>query len=151
MPAPLVALAYGSNLDRPCGSRQANIVRALELLQQGGFRLEGVSDALPSHPVDCPPGSEDFLNGVCLGRWSSSPLALLHLCQDIEIRLGRAPKGQRALNAPRPIDLDIILFGDLVLDDADLVIPHPRAASRDFVLAPLRSLAPELADRLQRP
>ncbi len=146
-PPPLVILAYGSNLAAPCGSREGNIAEAMRLLDEGGFQLDQISAAVASTPVDCPSGSGEFLNGVCSGFWSGSPRQLMQLCQTIESRLGRA--AQREVNAPRPIDLDIILFGDLVLNEPDLVIPHPRAFQRDFVMQPLRSLAPELAARLQ--
>ena len=146
-PPPLVILAYGSNLAAPCGSREENIAEAMRLLGESGFQIEQISAAVASTPVDCPSGSGEFLNGVCSGFWSGSPRQLMQLCQTIESQLGRA--AQREVNAPRPIDLDIILFGDLVLNEPDLVIPHPRAFQRDFVMQPLRSLAPELAARLQ--
>ncbi|MEN9362137.1 MAG: 2-amino-4-hydroxy-6-hydroxymethyldihydropteridine diphosphokinase [Verrucomicrobiota bacterium] len=136
----LVILAYGSNLAAPCGSREANIAEAMRLLGEGGFRIDQISAPLASAPVDCPSGSGDFLNGVCSGFWEGSPRQLMELCQEIESRLGRVTRSEREINAPRPIDLDIILFGDLVLNEPDLVIPHPRAHQRDFVMLPLQSL-----------
>ncbi len=149
MNSPLVILAYGSNLAAPCGSREANITEAMRLLFDGGFQVDQISVAVASSPVDCPSGSGEFLNGVCSGFWSGSPRQLLQLCQEIETRLGRSARCEREINAPRPIDLDIILFGDQRMNEPDLVIPHPRAHQRDFVLLPLASLAPDLAQKLR--
>jgi 2-amino-4-hydroxy-6-hydroxymethyldihydropteridine diphosphokinase len=97
-----------------------------------------------SAPVDCPPGSPDFVNAVCL--WhppvSSTPESLLDLLQSLERRFGRIPK--KVLNEPRPLDLDLIAFGPRRLDQPQLILPHPRAHQRRFVLAPLCEIAPGL-------
>jgi 2-amino-4-hydroxy-6-hydroxymethyldihydropteridine diphosphokinase len=69
------------------------------------------------------------------------PGHLLRLCEEIERRLGRTSKGDRA---PRTIDLDLLVYGDRVLRTEDLVLPHPRMAERRFVLAPLAEIDPDL-------
>lgn len=92
-------------------------------------------------PVGGPP-QPDFLNAVAVGRTSLAPLELLGVLQRIEADAGRTRAALR--NGPRPLDLDLLLYGDLVLGLPGLVLPHPRMASRRFVLAPLADLRPDL-------
>lgn len=87
------------------------------------------------------PRQPDFLNAVAAGRTRLSPLDLLALLLRLEARAGRDPRGER--NAPRPLDLDLLLYGDLQLRLPGLVLPHPRLARRRFVLAPLADLLPD--------
>ena len=131
----LVALAYGSNL----GDRTVNINRAVELLKQEGFDVIKVSEPMESQPVDCIAGSGIFLNGAIAGKWSGTSQELLALCQKIEKMLGR--KEIREINSPRPIDLDILLFGREVIKEENLTVPHPRMNERDFVMLPLNEVA----------
>ena len=97
-----------------------------------------------STPVDCPPGSPDFINAVVaftpLPRFT--PESLLAELQALEREFGRRPKV--VLNEPRPLDLDLIAWGDEVRHTPTLTLPHPRAHLRRFVLLPLSELAPEL-------
>ena len=130
-----VALALGSNL----GDRSQNICKAVTLLQENGFQLDVVSEMMSSEPVDCPDGSGEFLNGALTGRWHDSCRALMELCQEIERKLGRP--GEREINAPRPVDLDILLFGNEIYDERDLKVPHVRMLERDFVMLPLNEIA----------
>ncbi len=127
-------LGLGSNL----GDRQANLDRALELLSQR-LRLGKVSSIYDSEPV----GNVDqprFLNLVCQITTHLAPQGLLALAKGIEARLGRVgPSG-----APRPIDIDILFYGDQVIKTPELVIPHPRLTERAFVLVPLVEIAPDL-------
>ena len=97
-----------------------------------------------SAPVDCPPGSPEFINAVIGFKPppEETPRSLLCYLQELEIRFGRSQNA--GLNAPRPLDLDIICFRDETLDEIDLVVPHPRAIERMFVLAPLAEIAPDL-------
>lgn len=129
-----VYLGLGSNL----GDRQANLDRALELLSQR-LRLEKVSSIYDSEPV----GNVDqprFLNLVCQVTTYLPPQGLLVLAKGIESRLGRVgPSG-----APRTIDIDILFYGDVVMETPELVIPHPRLTERAFVLVPLVEIAPDL-------
>lgn len=92
-------------------------------------------------PVGGPP-QPDFLNAVAVGRTSLAPVALLDVLHRIEADAGRRHTPLR--DGPRPLDLDLLLYGDLVLELPGLVLPHPRMASRRFVLAPLADLRPDL-------
>jgi 2-amino-4-hydroxy-6-hydroxymethyldihydropteridine diphosphokinase len=84
----------------------------------------------------------DFLNSAIAVRTGLEPHALLELCKSVESELGREPGGER--HGPRPIDVDLLLLGDLVLSDSRLTLPHPEIATRHFVLAPLLEIAPGL-------
>ena len=130
-----VALAFGSNL----GDREENILLAVLKLEENGFRNISCSSSMVSEPVDCPEGSGEFFNGSLTGEWSGSCRDLLILCQKIEKELGRP--GVREVNAPRPIDLDILLFAEEVYSEVDLKVPHERMLVRDFVMLPLAEVA----------
>ena len=127
-------LGLGSNL----GDRQANLDKALELLSQR-LRLEKISSIYDSEPV----GDIEqprFLNLVCETVTLLPPEGLLTLAKGIEIRMGRTgPTG-----APRVIDIDILFYGDRVVETKELVIPHPRLTERAFVLVPLAEISPDL-------
>jgi 2-amino-4-hydroxy-6-hydroxymethyldihydropteridine diphosphokinase len=127
-------IGIGSNV----GDKKANCRKAVELLAAAG-RIAGASSLYRTEPV----GYElqnDFINAAVALETDCSPFELLSVCRSIEDKLGRT----RAVRwGPRTIDLDILLYGDLVLDAPDLVIPHPRMAARGFVLAPLAELAPD--------
>jgi 2-amino-4-hydroxy-6-hydroxymethyldihydropteridine diphosphokinase len=90
------------------------------------------------------PPQPHFLNLVCQTATRLEPLALLKLAKGIETRLGRRGKS----DAPRPIDIDILLYGEEVINTPELVIPHPRMAERAFVLIPLAEMAPDLVHPL---
>jgi 2-amino-4-hydroxy-6-hydroxymethyldihydropteridine diphosphokinase len=114
-------------------------------------RLEGFSPApllksslWQTSPVDCPPGSPVFVNAVVglLPRAEETPESLLAELQVLEREFGRRPKKMR--NEPRPLDLDLIAFGEQTRATAELTLPHPRAHERRFVLQPLSEIAPDL-------
>lgn len=129
-----VYLGLGSNL----GDRQENLDRALDYLSQR-LRLGKVSPVYDTEPL----GDTDqphFLNMVCQVFTYLEPTALLTLVKGIEKKLGRTGKS----GAPRPIDIDILLFGEQVIDTPDLVIPHPKMTDRAFALIPLAEIAPDL-------
>lgn len=130
-----VYLGLGSNL----GDRQANLARALKLLGER-LHIELVSSLYETEPVDY---AEQplFLNAICRAQTELGPMQLLSLVKGIEASLGRVPSFP---NAPRPIDLDIIFYGDLVMQTPELTIPHPRFKERAFVLIPLLEVAPDL-------
>ena len=88
------------------------------------------------------PPQPDFLNAVATGRTALSPLRLLGLLQRLEAEAGREGRGET--NGPRPLDLDLLLYGDLQIDLPGLVVPHPRLRERRFVLVPLARLRPGL-------
>ena len=130
-----VFLALGTNL----GDRFANLQAALEAL------APQVQVAAESPVYETPPwGYEDqpaFLNMVVKAETSLAPEALLGFLKQLEAQLGRKPTFR---NGPRQIDLDILFYDDLVLDESSLSLPHPRLHERAFVLVPLADLAPDL-------
>jgi 2-amino-4-hydroxy-6-hydroxymethyldihydropteridine diphosphokinase len=87
-------------------------------------------------------GQRDFYNAVIEAETALGARDLLAVCKALERTLGRRPAGRR--HAPRPIDIDLLLLGDLRLDEKELVIPHPGVTRRRFVLVPLLELAPDL-------
>jgi 2-amino-4-hydroxy-6-hydroxymethyldihydropteridine diphosphokinase len=124
----------GSNV----GDRRAHLETALAGLRE---RLEvlSVSRFFATEPVGGPPQGE-FLNAAALVETELSARALLELAHDLEDAAGR----QRDVRwGPRPLDIDLLLYGDEVVADADLAIPHPRLHERDFVLEPLAEIAPD--------
>ena len=136
----MVFLALGSNL----GDRLANLQRAREMLTPFAKGNIGSAPVYETDPFDCPADSPAFLNTVLSFETQLSPEELLTETQAIESELGRVAKENRDTNAPRPIDIDILLFGGSVLATSNLTIPHPRLHERLFVLHPLRELAPTL-------
>ncbi len=129
----LVYLGLGSNM----GNRQGNLDKALELLSHR-LRVEQVSSVYDTEPL----GNIDqprFLNLVCQVYTTLTPMELLTLTKGIESKLGRVVS-----NAPRPIDIDILFYGDQIIETPGLVIPHPRLVERAFVLIPLAEIAPDL-------
>ena len=93
-------------------------------------------------PVNCEPEAGDFYNAVIEVGFKNSPDALLADLRRIEVALGREREHQR--NVSRTIDLDLLYFDDLQLDEAHLQLPHPRIVDRAFVLRPLADIAPDL-------
>jgi 2-amino-4-hydroxy-6-hydroxymethyldihydropteridine diphosphokinase len=131
-----VYLALGGNL----GDRPANLQAALNHLQAGGhFEIKELSALYETAPVGYA-DQPDFLNMALRARTDLEPLALLAYLKEVEATLGRQPNFR---NGPRPIDLDIIFYNGLVLDEPALQIPHPRLRGRGFVLKPLHDLAPD--------
>lgn len=129
----------------------SNLGDSVALLRLAGTRLERLSRSplrrsslWRSTPVDCPPGSPAFLNAVVALEPlpGTTPESLLLDLQAIERALGRRPK--RVLNEPRPLDLDLIAFGEETRQSEQLTLPHPRAHRRRFVLEPLTEIAPDL-------
>jgi 2-amino-4-hydroxy-6-hydroxymethyldihydropteridine diphosphokinase len=94
--------------------------------------------------VDCPPDSPKFVNAVVglIPRENETPESLLKKLRELETEFGRAPK--TVLNEPRPLDLDLIAFGNEARNSPGLILPHLRAHLRRFVLQPLSEIAPEL-------
>ena len=130
-------MGLGSNV----GDREANLRRAIELLREHPrIRVEEISPIYETDPV----GLEDqprFLNCAVRIKTDLDPRGLLTALKEIERRVGRRPRGRWG---PREIDLDILFYGDLILVEDDLIIPHPRAHERLFVLRPLSDIAPDL-------
>ena len=131
-------VGLGANLGADLLATLTQAAQALAALPD--TRLLALSSAWRSAPVDA--GGPDFLNAVAALETGLPPLELLDALQAIEQAHGRERPYR---NAPRTLDLDLLLYGDLVLDTARLTLPHPRLAERAFVLRPLLEIAPDLA------
>ncbi|HEY5681203.1 MAG TPA: 2-amino-4-hydroxy-6-hydroxymethyldihydropteridine diphosphokinase [Pseudomonadales bacterium] len=136
----MVLVGLGSNRGDSVGIVRAAMGR-LRGFADGDTRC---SDLWRTSPVDCPPGSEDFINAAVSFRAAPglTPESLLADLKALEAEYGRT--GQRLRNAPRELDLDLLLFDAETRDTADFVLPHPRAADRLFVLAPAAQVAPDV-------
>jgi 2-amino-4-hydroxy-6-hydroxymethyldihydropteridine diphosphokinase len=128
-----VLIALGSNL----GDRAYNLRRAIHELRDV-IDVVRVSSFIETDPIGAPPGSPRFLNAVVAGATQLAPQPLLDALLAIESRLGRRRSGVR--NAPRVIDLDLIVHGANRVRTRTLTLPHPRFREREFVMAPLREL-----------
>jgi 2-amino-4-hydroxy-6-hydroxymethyldihydropteridine diphosphokinase len=136
----LVFVALGSNL----GDSRRIVLNAMSRLQGLSDKPILQSSLWQTSPVDCPPDSPKFVNavGALIPRGGESPESLLSKLQSLEKEFGRMPK--KILNEPRPLDLDLIVFGNEVHNSPELILPHPRAHLRRFVLQPLAEIAPDL-------
>ena len=133
-------VALGSNL----GESQKIILDVLVRLQKFSQTPLLKSSLWQTTPVDCPPGSPKFLNAVVgfIPQKGETPESLLAKMQDLEKVFGRTPK--KILNEARPLDLDLIAFGKETRNSPELILPHPRAHLRRFVLQPLNEIAPRI-------
>ncbi len=129
-----VYLSLGSNL----GDREANLAQARELLKSTENQILKASSIYETEPVDCKEGNF-FLNQVLYVVTLLKPEQLLNRLHKIESEMGRE---RTEKNAPRTIDLDILLFDDHVIAEPELQIPHPRMHERRFVLEPLNEINP---------
>ncbi len=135
-----VYLGLGSNLE----DRKRNLEKALDLLSQR-LRIGAVSSVYDSAPI----GNIDqprFLNMACQAFTGLSPEVLLSLVKGIEAKLGR----KSGTGEPRPIDIDILFYGDRVINTPHLTVPHPRMAERAFVLVPLAEIAPDVVHPVRK-
>jgi len=132
-----VAIALGSNIDDP----EAQVRRAFdEIAALPGTRVLARSRLHRTKPVGYA-DQPDFVNAMALVETSLAPRALLAALLAIEQRHGRV---RTIPNGPRTLDLDIIVYGDRVIDEDGLKVPHPRARDRDFVMVPLREVWPDV-------
>ena len=132
----VIYLGLGSNL----GDRRGNLAEALRRLPPL-VQIEAVSSLYETQPVG-PQDQPLFYNAACRGVTGLPPLELLRHVKQIERDLGRRPdSGPSERWGPRPIDIDVLLYGDSVIDEADLRVPHAELANRAFVLVPLAELA----------
>ena len=136
----LAFVALGSNL----GDSRQILLAAMAQLQKFSAGPIGKSSLWQTTPVDCPPDSPKFVNAIVslIPRNEETPESLLEKLRALENEFGRQPK--KILNEPRPLDLDLIAFGNEMRSSPALTLPHPRAPQRRFVLQPLSELAPEL-------
>lgn len=129
-----VYLGLGSNL----GNRQGNLDQALKLLSQR-MQVGKVSSIYDTEPVGNT-NQPRFLNLVCEVKTRLTPEGLLTMLKGLEQMMGRRSK----TGEPRIIDIDILLYGDKVMQTKDLEIPHPKMVDRQFVLVPLAEIAPDV-------
>jgi 2-amino-4-hydroxy-6-hydroxymethyldihydropteridine diphosphokinase len=136
----VVFVALGSNL----GDSRRTLLDAMAKLQTFSDQPILKSSLWQTTPVDCPPGSPKFVNAVVglVPRSGETPESLLAKLQELENEFGRL-RGH-VLNEPRTLDLDLIVFGAETRLSPNLILPHPRALVRRFVLQPLNEIAPEL-------
>ncbi len=132
-------LGLGSNV----GDRAAHLRAAIEMLGARGVEVEAVSSVYETEPVGEVLNQPDFLNAAIRIRTELEPEALLAVCKQVEAARGRALDAPR--HSPRPLDVDLLLLGDIELFTDRLTLPHPEVTSRRFVLAPLLELDPDLA------
>ncbi len=133
-------LGLGSNV----GDRRANMQAAVDLLPEHGVRVQRSSSIYETEPVGEVLDQREFYNACIQVETALSPEALLAACKAVELRLGRDPDGIR--HGPRPIDVDVLLLGQMTYSSRRLRLPHPETKSRRFVLVPLLELEPELKD-----
>jgi 2-amino-4-hydroxy-6-hydroxymethyldihydropteridine diphosphokinase len=132
-------LGLGSNV----GERERHLTDAIASLREHGVEVEAVSSLYETEPVGEMLDQPDFLNAAARIRTSLDAHELLQLCKAIEVELGRVFGGPR--HGPRPIDIDLLLLGEVELEDEALTLPHPEVTSRRFVLEPLLELDPSLS------
>jgi 2-amino-4-hydroxy-6-hydroxymethyldihydropteridine diphosphokinase len=132
-------LGLGSNL----GDREDHLRKAVAALREHGVAVEAASSLYETEPVGEILDQPDFLNAAVRIRTSLEPEGLLNTCKAIEVELGRMFAGPR--HGPRPIDIDLLLLGEIELSTESLTLPHPEVTSRRFVLQPLLELDPDLS------
>ena len=129
-------ISLGSNV----GDRNKNIESALNQIKEAGIEILKCSTVIETDPVGGP-SQNKFLNSVIKIQTDLKPIQLLNKLQKIEKFLGRI---RTVKNGPRTIDLDILLFDDLSVNNVSLTIPHPRMFERDFVMRPLKEIEPNI-------
>ncbi len=133
-----VYLSLGSNL----GDREQNLIRACDMISYiEGLEIIEYSPLYISDAVEMEKNAPDFMNMVVKCEYIYRPQELLNNIEDIERKLGRIEKGNYK---PRPIDIDILLFGDELIETKPLLIPHPKLTKRAFALIPLLEIDPDL-------
>ena len=136
--SPRVLLGLGSNL----GDRDANLIAVLDRLEEeNALSVVAMSAIRTTSPVGGPPQG-DYRNAAAIADTHLPPRKLLAAMQRAEERVGRKRDGERW--GPRVADVDLLLYGDEVIDEPDLTVPHPRMAERRFVLEPAAEIAPDM-------
>jgi 2-amino-4-hydroxy-6-hydroxymethyldihydropteridine diphosphokinase len=140
MKSEMTIIALGSNL----GDSRKIILDAMARLQNFSDAPILKSSLWQTSPVNCPQNSPSFVNAVVgiTPQKNETPESLLKKLCELEKEFGRTPK--TVLNEPRPLDLDLIAFGNEIRNSPELILPHPHAHLRKFVLQPLNEIAPEL-------
>lgn len=132
-------IAMGSNV----GGRAETLRQAVDILRRcEGVTLKRISTFIETQAVGGPVDQDDYLNGACEIETTLEPIELLDVLQDIEAKLGRDRQREQRWG-PRTCDLDLLLYGDEIIDCERLTVPHPRMWQRRFVLEPLCEIAPD--------
>lgn len=133
-----VFIGIGSNV----GDAQLHCIKSIqEIMKDGRLRLNGFSSLYRTSPVSSIP-QDDFINCAVFVAWAGSPLSLLEFLMGIENRMGRVRDGKK--DGPRVIDLDILLFGNLVLQEHSLTLPHAELHRRKFAMVPCLEIDPQI-------
>lgn len=136
-----VIIALGCNLRGPYPSREALLEAAVARMAEEGLAVTGRSRwwRTPAWPD---PGEPEYLNGVALVETALTPVKTMAALLRVETAFGRRREAGGPRNAPRTLDLDLIAFGRLTIEEPGLIVPHPRARMRGFVMGPLAEIAP---------
>ncbi len=137
-----MAIAYlglGTNL----GNKDENLNGAVEYIRERVGRIDSLSAFYVTEPWGFK-SENSFLNAVCSVATDISPIELLYITKEIEKEMGRNKKSVDKIYSDRIIDIDILLYDDLIMQSEELTIPHPIMTERDFVMIPLAEIAPEL-------
>ena len=133
-------IALGSNIENRLSNLREGCRRACSLHEPG--LPVAASSIYETTPVECEPGTTPYLNAVIEINFTGPPVALLDRLLEVEESMGWPSKRPR--NSPRIIDLDVLYAGNLVLNNHEIIIPHPRIRQRRFVLTPLAEISPDL-------
>ena len=125
-------VGLGSNL----GNRKELLLKAIDKLNEYLGTVECVSQFMETEPVGFS-SSHSFLNAACRVKTEATPQECLLITQEIEKELGRTKKSHNGIHYDRTIDIDLLLYDQLTIDEPDLKIPHPRMEEREFVMKPL--------------
>ena len=134
-------IALGSNM----GDRRSLLNRAIMLIGERIGAVQRVSSFIETEPWGFE-SEHPFLNAAVMVRTTLSPIECLDATQQIERELGRKKKSKNGIYHDRPIDIDLLLYGDLKLSTPRLTIPHPHMYERDFVMIPLREILPSIEE-----
>ena len=134
-------IALGSNM----GDRRSLLNRAITLIEERVGAVQRVSSFIETEPWGFE-SEHPFLNAAVMVRTTLSPIECLDATQQIERELGRKKKSKNGIYHDRPIDIDLLLYGDLKLSTPRLTIPHPHMYERDFVMIPLREILPSIEE-----
>jgi 2-amino-4-hydroxy-6-hydroxymethyldihydropteridine pyrophosphokinase len=138
----IIYIGIGTNL----GNKAKNLKQAINLLEKHVGKCHKISSFYASKPFGFD-SENDFLNAVVEIETCILPFELLRETQEIEYEIGRTKKSVNGIYQDRIIDIDILLYDNEIIDTPELKIPHPHIAERDFVLIPLKEIAPETAKK----
>ncbi len=139
MPMATLYLSLGTNM----GDRPKNLSQAMELIAREVGTVVAASDVIETEPWGFDSGNA-FLNMVAKVETELEPIDALHVTQEIEKRLGRSEKSENGVYHDRIIDIDLLMYDDLIMNTPQLTLPHPLMRQRPFVMEPLLQIAPEL-------